>query len=96
MPSDLKKEDKIVNSKRSFHNLITYLNQKCAAGVVSLPDDNKPTASLNIFTPNCGLSAKLVKQLVPGIRIDLADHLTGGSSEELNYLVIILLKTVSS
>ncbi|CAF0729923.1 unnamed protein product [Brachionus calyciflorus] len=87
LANDLIKNNQVIQQKRSLNNLISYLNQKCAAGVVSLPDDSKTQANLNIFTSTTNLSGKLLKQLLPNFKLDKEDE------EENNYLLCILLKS---
>lgn len=84
--SDLNKSDKNILHKRSLHNLVSYLNQKWAAGVVSLPDDKMTQANLNIFTTSSNLSTKIFKQLLSGFRTEQLQE------EQDNFLVCILLK----
>lgn len=72
--------------QRSLHNLILYLNQKCAAGVIPLPDDENSTAMVHAFPPNCQFSNKLLRQLLPHL-YQLSD-----SASSNDYLIIVLLK----
>lgn len=69
--------------QRTLNNLISYLDQKSAAGVISLPDDANALANLNIFTPRSHFAKKLFEQLIPKLNI---------VSTDTNYLVIVLLK----
>jgi hypothetical protein len=86
--------------QRSLHNLIIYLNQKSAAGVIPLPDDDRPTAIVHAFPPNCQFSIKLLKQLLPNLKSTdvLNSSSTSISNNSLNcainsdYLIIVLLK----
>lgn len=84
--TDLTKSDRSSLQKRSLHNLVSYLNQKWAAGVVSLPDDNRTQANLNIFTASSNLCAKIFKQLLSGFRTEQLNE------EKDNFLVCILMK----
>lgn len=94
LPSDLKKQTStptslppvVAHQQRSLFNLITYLDQKSAAGVVSLPDDAKPTANLNIFTPGSAFSHKLIEKLLP------SNIPPAANDESADFLVIVLLK----
>lgn len=88
--SDLTKSDKSSLQKRPLHNLVSYLNQKCAAGVVNLPDDNRVHANLNIFTVSSNLSTKIFKQLLSGFRTEQLNE------DKDNILICILLKASSA
>jgi hypothetical protein len=79
--------------QRSLHNLIIYLNQKTAAGVIPLPDDDdRPIAMVHAFPPNCQFSIKLLKQLLPNVKItDLLMTQTNGQINN-DYLIVVLLK----
>ncbi|RMZ98934.1 RNA-binding 15 [Brachionus plicatilis] len=87
--TQLTKSDKSVLHKRSLHNLVSYLNQKSAAGVVNLPDDARVHANLNIFTASSNLSSRVFKQLLAGFR---AEQL---SQEQDSFLICVLLKSGS-
>lgn len=86
--------------QRSLHNLILYLNQKTAAGVIPLPDDDRPTAMVHAFPPNCQFSIKLLKQLLPNVKTAdlLIPQQANNSSNSQNYgqnsdyLIVVLLK----
>ena len=84
--------------QRSLHNLIIYLNQKTAAGVIPLPDDNeRPTAIVHAFPPNCQFSIKLLKQLLPNVKLSdllLTQQQQTQSNGQINndYLIVVLLK----
>lgn len=82
-----------------LQNLIEYLDQKEAAGVISLNDEassmsnssnskskpSAPVANMNIFTPNCLFIQKLLKQLMPDLSILQNQQLqqTTGSSKNM-------------
>ena len=82
---------------RSLHNLIIYLNSKTAAGVIPLPDDDRPTAIVHAFPPNCQFSIKLLNQLLPNVKTD-STATQQNNSNSSNYtinndsLLIVLLK----
>lgn len=78
--------------QRSLHNLITYLDQKNAAGVIPLPDDDKPNSMMHAFTPNCVLSNKLLKQLFPHIK----KVINTNNFVNNDFIVIILFKQNST
>lgn len=83
--------------QRSLHNLIIYLNQKSAAGVIPLPDDDRPTAIVHAFPPNCQFSIKLLKQLLPNLTLptsstDNKNSTTSNYTSNSDYLIIVLLK----
>jgi hypothetical protein len=83
--------------QRSLHNLISYLDQKCAAGVIPLPNDDKPIATVHAFTPNSSFSMKLLKQLLPNLkRNDDSSNLTQDISANNDFLVVVLLKSNNS
>ena len=80
--------------QRSLHNLISYLDQKCAAGVIPLPNDDKPIATVHAFTPNSSFSIKLLKQLLPNLkRNDDSSNLNLDMSANNDFLVVVLLKS---
>lgn len=83
---DTQNESSVSLQQRSLHNLITYLNQKTAAGCIPLPDDDNPTAMVHAFPPQSTFSTKLVKQLLPSIK-----NLTS-EADTKDYLIIVLLK----
>lgn len=91
LATDLVKNERVLRQKRSLHNLITYLNQKSAVGVVSLPDDSRAQATLNIFTSTSNLAVKLIKQFLPCLKLE-----NESNEEDNNYLVCILLKSSNS
>jgi hypothetical protein len=95
--NDSKKQDENGSSKednpndsslqqRSLHNLITYLNQKTAAGCIPLPDDENPTAMVHAFPPQSTFSVKLLKQALPSIKNLISE------TDTKDYLIIVLLK----
>lgn len=78
--------------QRSLTNLISYLDQKCAAGVISLPTEDKPIAMMHVFTPNSQISNKLVDQLAPNLK----RATTATKDNQLvnsDFIVVILFKT---
>ncbi len=80
-----------------MHNLIDYLDQKGAAGVIPLPDDKKMQANLNIFTPNSPFVQKLLKNVLPNLSSlnDVNNKKDDGEivdDVEQNYLILILLR----
>ncbi len=74
--------------QRSLHNLISYLDQKNAAGVIPLPDDDKPNSMMHAFTPNCSLSNKLVNQLFPHIKRVVNANILANN----DFIIIIIFK----
>ena len=87
---------------RSIHYLIQYLNEKTAAGVIPL-NDERDSLVLHAFTPNCQFSARILKQILPGLKSsgldsDIASSSSspsesGQSNDSSNeYLIIVILK----
>lgn len=72
--------------QRSMSILVSYLDQKQAAGLISLPDDTKPLANLNIFTPSSAFAKRTLEQLLPTI-----DHTSSTSTTD--FLIMVLIKT---
>ena len=87
-------ETNSVYQQRSLYNLISYLDQKCAAGVIPLPDDDKPQAMMHAFTPNCQISHKLIKQLFPYLERKSSEESSCLSNND--FLIIILFKHSST
>jgi hypothetical protein len=72
--------------QRNLHNLISYLDQKGAAGVIPLPDDDKPTVTIHLFTPNSSFSSKIIKKLFPSLLFN------NEQNNNSDFLIIVLLK----
>jgi hypothetical protein len=71
--------------------LISYLDQKSAASVISLPNEEKPVTLMHVFTPNCQISSKLVKQLAPNLKRSIADTDTSPLVDS-DFIIILLFK----
>lgn len=54
------------DSESSLSHLISYLNSKEAAGIITLPYNDKETVTLNIFAP-CKFSRKFLRIICPSI-----------------------------
>jgi len=80
-----------VYQQHSLYNLISYLDQKCAAGVIPLPDEDNPQAMMHAFTPNCQISNKLVKQLFANLERTLDNSLANS-----DFMIIILFKHINT
>ncbi len=76
-----------LQQKRNLHNLTSYLDQKGAAGVIPLPDDDKPMVTIHLFTPNSSFSSKIIKKLFPSLLLN------NESNNNSDFLIIVLLKT---
>ncbi|ODM93219.1 putative RNA-binding protein 15B [Orchesella cincta] len=74
---------------RPLRNLVSYLKQKEAAGVISLAvaKDPNTTGVLYAFPP-CGFSFELLKKQCPGIN---ESESNGGGKDE-NHLVIVVIR----
>lgn len=78
--------------QKSLHNLISYLDQKNAAGVIPLPDDDKPYSMMHAFTPNCRISTKILSQLFPNVkRVINTNNLVNN-----DFIVIVIFKQNSN
>lgn len=77
--------------QKSLHNLISYLDQKNAAGVIPLPDDDKPFTTMHAFTPNCSLSSKLLNQFFPHL-----NRVAAGGGNSNDFMLIVIFKSSSS
>ena len=78
--------DGVQHQQKTLGNLIGYLDQKSAAGVIPLPDDERPCATINAFTPSCPITIRLLKQALPD----------AVNSSFNDFIVIILNKHASS
>ncbi len=76
-----------LQQQRNLHNLISYLDQKGAAGVIPLPDDDKPAVTIHLFTPNSSFSSKIIKKLFPSLLFN------NEQNNNSDFLIIVLLKT---
>ena len=76
------------------NNLIEYLDQKIAAGIISLPDEKKSLGILNIFSPTSPFVQRMLKQLIPNLVLDSTRNETE-SAEDFNSNFLILLITIN-
>ena len=71
-----------------FNNLITYLDQKGAAGVISVPSEENPIATVHLFTPNSQFSTRLLDNILPGLAATRSKRTEANN----DFLLIVLLK----
>jgi hypothetical protein len=93
-----------LQQKNSLNCIISYLNQKCAIGVVAIPckNTNSTTCIYHIYPPNCTYTIRLLRQLMPAFKVNnkLASFMDKEKSEiyttydiaASNYVLIVLTK----
>lgn len=74
--------------QNSLFNLTSYLDQKCAAGVIQVPNDEKPAAMMHVFSTGCQMSNKLLKQLLPSLNRSKSDN----TRLDNDFIIIVLFK----
>jgi hypothetical protein len=80
----------IQNQQRSLNNLIYYLDQKSAAGVIPMPDDEKPIGTVHVFTPSANFSARILKQILPNLKLIKSGPTDDASQSD--FLIVVILK----
>ena len=80
----------------SMHNLIYYLDQKTAAGVIPMPSDQDPIGSIYFFTPSSMFATRLLQQTLPHFRLGAEqppnETAAAESLSQHDFLIVVILK----